>query len=123
MDQEGTICFLEINGRLQVEHPVTEMITGTDMIREQIMVAAGAEIEPAPVTTAGHAIECRINAREPFQKLHAHHGHHHEAPPAERSRDPGRYASLPRVHRHTVLRPLLVKLIATTPAAARHCGA
>ncbi|OQC28126.1 MAG: Biotin carboxylase [Deltaproteobacteria bacterium ADurb.Bin072] len=69
MDQEGTICFLEINGRLQVEHPVTEMITGTDMIREQIMVAAGAEIEPAPVTTAGHAIECRINAENPSRNF------------------------------------------------------
>jgi acetyl-CoA carboxylase biotin carboxylase subunit len=62
MDQEGGIYFLEINGRLQVEHPVTEMISGIDLVREQIMVAAGARIEPFPVITTGHAIECRINA-------------------------------------------------------------
>ena len=62
MDQEGVIYFLEINGRLQVEHPVTEMISGIDLVREQIMVAAGAHIEPLPVITTGHAIECRINA-------------------------------------------------------------
>ncbi len=62
MDQEGGIYFLEINGRLQVEHPVTEMISGIDLVREQILVAAGVHIEPLPVITTGHAIECRINA-------------------------------------------------------------
>jgi acetyl-CoA carboxylase biotin carboxylase subunit len=62
MDQDGEIFFLEINGRLQVEHPVTEMITGMDMVREQIMVAAGSQLDTSPVTTMGNAIECRINA-------------------------------------------------------------
>jgi acetyl-CoA carboxylase biotin carboxylase subunit len=69
MDQAGEIYFLEINGRLQVEHPVTEMITGIDMIREQIMVAAGARISQDPVTTTGHAIECRINAENPSKNF------------------------------------------------------
>ena len=69
MDQEGGIYFLEINGRLQVEHPVTEMISGIDLIREQIMVAAGAHIEPLPVITTGHAIECRINAENPSKNF------------------------------------------------------
>jgi acetyl-CoA carboxylase, biotin carboxylase subunit len=62
MDQTGDIYFLEINGRLQVEHPVTEMITGIDMVREQIMVAAGSKIESSSPDFTGHAIECRVNA-------------------------------------------------------------
>jgi acetyl-CoA carboxylase, biotin carboxylase subunit len=62
MDQQGDIYFLEINGRLQVEHPVTEMITGIDMVREQIMVAAGAKVGTQSPRINGHAIECRINA-------------------------------------------------------------
>jgi len=62
MDQKGEIFFLEINGRLQVEHPVTEMITGVDMVREQILVSAGNRLDTGPVDIAGHAIECRVNA-------------------------------------------------------------
>jgi len=62
MDQDGSIYFLEINGRLQVEHPVTEMVTGMDMVREQILVAAGARVENGNPRINGHAIECRINA-------------------------------------------------------------
>jgi acetyl-CoA carboxylase, biotin carboxylase subunit len=69
MDQEGKIFFLEINGRLQVEHPVTEMITGVDLIREQIMVAAGARIDSEPAKIVGHAIECRINAENPSKNF------------------------------------------------------
>ncbi len=58
MDKEGHSYFLEINGRLQVEHPVTEMLTGLDIVREQILISVGSEIpEESPVQT-GHAIEC-----------------------------------------------------------------
>ncbi|MGC9323865.1 MAG: acetyl-CoA carboxylase biotin carboxylase subunit [Desulfomonilia bacterium] len=69
MDQTGKIYFLEINGRLQVEHPVTEMITGIDMVREQIMIAAGAHLDGRPVSTYGHAIECRLNAENPAKNF------------------------------------------------------
>ena len=62
MDQKGSTYFLEINGRLQVEHPVTEMVTGIDMVREQIMIAAGSRLDNSLISINGHAIECRLNA-------------------------------------------------------------
>ncbi len=65
--EDGRFYFIEMNTRIQVEHPVTEMITDIDLILEQIRVAAGAELtlEQADVKFHGHAIECRINAENP----------------------------------------------------------
>jgi len=66
--EDGRFFFIEMNTRLQVEHPVTEAITGIDIVREQIRIAAGSPLELAQsdITFAGHAIECRINAENPF---------------------------------------------------------
>ena len=60
-------CFIEMNARIQVEHPVTEMVTGIDIVREQLRIAGGAPLSftQADVALRGHAIECRINAESP----------------------------------------------------------
>src|SRR5260370_9261505 len=67
MDQDGSLYFIEMNTRIQVEHPVTELVTGVDLIKAQIRIAAGERIEEAvgEMQFSGHAIECRINAEDP----------------------------------------------------------
>jgi pyruvate carboxylase subunit A len=71
MFSDGEFFFLEVNARLQVEHPITEAVTGIDLVKEQIRVAAGMELSftQHDITWTGHAIEMRINAEDPMRKF------------------------------------------------------
>ncbi|MGO6972576.1 acetyl-CoA carboxylase biotin carboxylase subunit [Rhizobium leguminosarum] len=68
-DETGDFYFIEVNTRIQVEHPVTEMITGFDLVQEMFKVAGGAalSVSQRDIVASGHAIECRINAEDPFK--------------------------------------------------------
>lgn len=71
LDKTGEFYFMEMNTRIQVEHPITEMITGIDLVKEQIRVAAGKELEVTQddLKINGHSIECRINAEDPSKNF------------------------------------------------------
>ena len=76
LDQSGDFYFMEMNTRIQVEHPVTEMISGLDLIAEQIRIAQGEKLQLTQdqVVLEGHAIECRINAEDPTHNFRPHPG-------------------------------------------------
>ncbi|PSB33583.1 acetyl-CoA carboxylase biotin carboxylase subunit [Stenomitos frigidus] len=76
LDQSGEFYFMEMNTRIQVEHPVTEMITGLDLIAEQLRIAQGEPLSltQEQVVLRGHAIECRINAEDPEHNFRPHPG-------------------------------------------------
>ena len=89
LDADGSFYFMEMNTRIQVEHPVTEMVTGIDLVKEQIRVAAGERALASQDDgryLRGHAIECRINAEDPVPQLPAEPGTDHRVPSARRAR-------------------------------------
>ena len=71
VDEKGNFYFLEVNKRIQVEHPITEEVTGLDLVKQQILIAMGEplRISQSDVTLQGHAIECRINAEDPYNNF------------------------------------------------------
>ena len=85
--EDGEFYFIEMNTRIQVEHPVTESITDIDLVLEQIRIAAGGELpaKQEEIAIIGHAIECRINAENP-QTFRPSPGRINAVPPAGRPR-------------------------------------
>jgi acetyl-CoA carboxylase biotin carboxylase subunit len=71
VDEAGSFFFLEVNKRIQVEHPITEEVTGVDLVKQQILIAMGEplKLSQSDITFKGHAIECRINAEDPFDEF------------------------------------------------------
>jgi acetyl-CoA carboxylase, biotin carboxylase subunit len=70
LDQDGSYYFMEMNTRIQVEHPVTEMLTGVDLVKEQIRVASGEKLSVKELPMLrGHVIECRVNAEDPARNF------------------------------------------------------
>ena len=70
MDEDGELYFIEMNTRIQVEHPVTEFVTGIDLVKAQLLIAGGEKLSnilPAKLEMSGHSIECRINAEHPVK--------------------------------------------------------
>ncbi len=105
--QEGEFWFLEMNTRLQVEHPVTEMITGLDLVRLQIEIADGQPLPDAALhpTVSGHAIEARLYAEDPAHDYLPVTGAIHRFSFPARIRAPGRFRCRGRLHDLDALRP------------------
>ncbi|KAL4738929.1 ClpP/crotonase [Aspergillus similis] len=89
--QSRKFYFLEVNARLQVEHPITEEVTGFDLVALQLLVAAGGSLKDIPaLVTQGHAIECRLCAEDPYNNFFPEHGRVHLWRPADGLLGPGR---------------------------------
>jgi acetyl-CoA carboxylase, biotin carboxylase subunit len=110
LDEDGSFYFMEMNTRIQVEHPVTELVTGVDLVKEQIRVAAGERLSVLrrPPPLRGHCIECRINAEDPEAQLRAESRADHDLPPAGR---PGRARGHARLRGAILVPPFYDSLI------------
>src|SRR5205823_6753056 len=119
VDDKANFYFLEVNKRIQVEHPITEEVTGIDLVKQQILIAMGEplRISQGDVHFKGHAIECRINAEDPFDDFRPCPGRI-EMYYARSEEHTSELQSLA----YLVCRLLLEKNKARTPSAQRSCA-
>ena len=117
VDEDGNFYFLEMNTRLQVEHTVTEMVTGLDLVAMQIQVALGEKLDLSDVRPVGHAIQCRINAEDPAQ-LPARPGSDHRVP-RRRGRSSGWTPRCDRARRSSDYDSMFAKLIVSAENRGR----
>ena len=105
LSEDGEYFFLEMNTRVQVEHCVTEAVTGVDIVREQILIAAGEELSfgQDDIRWHGHAIECRINAENAATELRSGAGDGHALPRAVRPGRPRRLRRAERLRDHAAV--------------------
>ena len=106
VDENRDFYFMEMNTRIQVEHPITEEVTGFDLVKAQIEIAAGLplNVSQEDITLRGHAIECRINAENPDSRIPSVSGNDHRSVYAGRPRNKNRRRGLSGLHDNTVLR-------------------
>ena len=99
VDKDKNFYFLEMNTRLQVEHPVTEMVTGIDIVKEQIRIARGRQLQSSQedVSFNGWAIECRINAEDPYNNFMPSTGRITHSMHPHRAGGKGGYGCLSRI--------------------------
>ena len=105
LEKNGNFYFMEMNTRIQVEHPVTEWVTGIDLVKEQIRIASGKKLSYTQdqVHLSGHAIECRINAENPAKGFRPSPGTITGYVPAGRKGDPDRFRYLQRLYHPALL--------------------
>ena len=118
---DGRFAFLEVNTRLQVEHPVTELVTGLDLVRLQLLVAEGWLCPPRCLgaTVTGHAIEARLYAEDPPGRLQPSAGACSASHPRVARGDPGRQRRRGRIRSWVHYDPMLAKVIAYAPTRRR----
>jgi acetyl-CoA carboxylase biotin carboxylase subunit len=97
VDKHRNFYFMEMNTRIQVEHPITEQVIDYDLIREQILLAAGTPISGINYYPKLHSIECRINAEDPY-RLQTVSGKNHRIKYSWRTRNQSRYSRLFRIY-------------------------
>ena len=103
VDKDRNFYFMEMNTRIQVEHPITEEVVNFDLIREQILVAAGVPISGKHYLPKMHSIECRINAEDPHKGFPTSSRKNHNVPRARRARSTIGYPCVCRVYHPTQL--------------------
>ena len=105
LEKSGNFYFMEMNTRIQVEHPVTEWVTGVDLVKEQIRIASGQKLSytQEDIKLTGHAIECRIKCRESGERIPPVSGNDHGYVSSGRKGNPHRFCNIQWLYDSAIL--------------------